>query len=173
MRASITIDGLQDLQQEFERLENPRQRKASARRALRNAAKPLAALASSMAPRAAGALAASIGYGTRLSKRQAGIHRKMFRDDRVAVEMFVGASYAMGGGGRHAHLQEFGTGPRYHKSGKYVGQVSPQPFLRPAWDSYQATMLDTIKVEIWADIQKSVARAERRAARLAAKNVAP
>jgi HK97 gp10 family phage protein len=173
MRASVKVDGMQDLQAEFEKLANPAQRKASARRALRKAAEPLAQIASGMAPRASGKLSASIGYGTRLSKRQSGLHRKMFKDDRVAVEMFVGASYAMGGGGRHAHLQEFGTGPRYHKSGKYVGQVSAQPFLRPAWDSYQATMLETIQTELWADLQRSIARAERRAARLAAKNVAP
>jgi HK97 gp10 family phage protein len=173
MRASVKIKGMEEIEAEFERLATPALRKASARRALRKAAEPLAQLASGMAPRASGKLSASIGYGNRLSKRQRGLHRKMFRDDRVAVEMFVGASYATGGGGRHAHLQEFGTGPRYHKSGKFVGAVSAQPFLRPAWDSYQRTMLETIKAELWADLQRSIARAERRAARLAAKNVAP
>lgn len=36
----------------------------------------------------------------------------------------------------HAHLVEFGTGPRYHATtGKYVGHMPPQPFWRPSWDS--------------------------------------
>jgi HK97 gp10 family phage protein len=167
MTASLRIEGMQELEAEFARLENPSQRIASARRALRKAAEPLAKLAASMAPRDSGKLAESIGYGTRLAKRQAGQHRKMFQDDRAAVEMFVGASYATGGGGRHAHLVEFGTGPRRHKSGKFVGSVSPRPFLRPAWDSYQSAMLNTIKAELWADLQRSLARQERRNARLA------
>lgn len=168
-RSTVRIDGLEELEREFERLKNPNLRKASARRALRKGAEPLANMASANAPRRTGALAASIGYGTRLSKRQAGLHRKTFTDDRAAVEMFVGASYERGGGGRHAHLVEFGTGPRFHRStGKYVGQVSPQPFLRPAWDSYKMTMLETIRRELWEDLQRTIARAERRAAKLAA-----
>ena len=28
---------------------------------------------------------------------------------------------------------EFGTGPRFHKSGKYVGQIAAQPFFYPVW----------------------------------------
>jgi len=35
----------------------------------------------------------------------------------------------------HSHLVEFGTDDRYHKSGKYVGKMPMQPFLRPAWDA--------------------------------------
>jgi hypothetical protein len=44
-----------------------------------------------------------------------------------------------------------------------------QPFARPAWDADGKKMLDRLKAELWADIQKTVARAERRAARLAAR----
>lgn len=28
---------------------------------------------------------------------------------------------------------EFGTAPRYHKSGKYVGQIAATPFFYPIW----------------------------------------
>lgn len=169
MSGSVRIEGFDELEAELERLTNPTTRRASARRALRKVAAPLAERVRANAPRDRGRLAESIGYGTRLAPRQARLHRKMFRDDRVAIEMFVGASYALGGGGRHAHLIEFGTGPRYHRNGKYVGHVSPQPFLRPAWIDYQSKMLSLIKAELWADIERTVARAERQAARRAAR----
>lgn len=32
----------------------------------------------------------------------------------------------------HAHLIEYGTGPRYHKSGKHVGRGPAIPFFRQA-----------------------------------------
>jgi HK97 gp10 family phage protein len=35
----------------------------------------------------------------------------------------------------HAHLVEYGTGERYHKSGKSVGVMPAKPFVRPAWDT--------------------------------------
>lgn len=32
-----------------------------------------------------------------------------------------------------AHWFEFGTDPRFHKSGKYVGQITASPFFFPIW----------------------------------------
>ena len=154
MTATVRLEGFKELEAELERLAKPAARKASARRALKKAAQPMAGLAQSMAPRGdTQRLAPSITVGTRLSKRQARMHRRMFRDERAAVEMFVGAGPLPA-----AHTQEFGT-----------INHGPQPFLRPAWDQDQRAMLDRIKAELWADIQKAVARAERRAARMAAR----
>lgn len=154
MSATVKLEGFKELEAELAKLATPATRKASARRALRKAAEPMVGVAQGLAPRGeTNTLAPSIMIGTRLSKRQSGLHRKMFRDDRAAVEMFVGA-----GPLSSAHTQEFGT--RNHIA---------QPFLRPAWDQEQRPMLDRLKAELWADIQKAVARAERRAARLAAK----
>ena len=154
MTATLRLEGFRELEQELAKLGSHTTRRASARRALRKAAQPMADLAQSMAPRGdTQTLAPSITVGTKLSKRQAGLHRKMFGNDRAAVEVFVGA-----GPLSSAHTQEFGT--IYH---------APQSFLRPAWDQDQRAMLDRLKAELWADIQRTVARAERRAARLAAK----
>lgn len=151
---TVSLSGFKDLEKELAKLATPATRKASARRALRKSAEPVATAAQGMAPRGdTGTLAPSVTVGTRLSKRQASLHRRMFRDDRAAVEMFVGA-----GPLSSAHTQEFGT--RHHAA---------QPFLRPAWDQGQSQMLETLKAELWADISKAVARAERRAARLAAR----
>ena len=154
MSATVRLEGFKELEAELAKLERPAARKASARRSLKKAAEPMVGVAQGMAPRGeTQTLAPSISIGTKLSKRQRGLHRKMFRDDRAAVEMFVGA-----GPLSSAHTQEFGT--RFH---------APQPFLRPAWDQEQGPILKRLKAELWADISKAVARAERRAARLAAK----
>lgn len=151
--ATFKIEGLRDLEEAFKQLENVNQRKASARRAMKKAAQPIADEAQRLAPREFGTLGESIKVGTVLSKRQRGQHRKMFRDDRAAVEMFVGA-----GPLSSAHNQEFGN-----------EKMQPQPFMRPALDNNAERYFGTIKDELWADLKKTVARAERKAARLAAK----
>src|SRR5690606_397632 len=95
----------------------------------------------------------SIGVGTQLSKRQRGLHRKMFKSDKASVEVFVGA-----GSVPHAHLQEFGT--KNH---------GPQPFARPSWDSHKDQLIPQIGEEMWAEIDKAAKRLARKAARQAAK----
>lgn len=123
------------------------------RRSLLKAAQPMAELAKSMAPDdpATGGfdLKSSITAGTKLSKRQAGQHRKMFRDDRASVEVFVGA-----GPLPQAHLQEFGT--VHH---------APQPFMRPAWDQDQVPLLGRLGKEMADEMEKAVGRARRKALR--------
>jgi HK97 gp10 family phage protein len=36
---------------------------------------------------------------------------------------------------RLAHLFEFGTAPRFHRSGKSTGRMMPRPFMRPGFDA--------------------------------------
>ena len=50
-------------------------------------------------------------------------------------------------------MQEFGTvkDPR-------------QPYLRPAWDAERIGVLEGIKEDLWAEIEKAAARRARRAA---------
>lgn len=149
--ASYKIEGLKDLEKAFEELANVNQRKASARRAMKKAAQPMADQAQRLAPRDSGDLGESVKIGTRLSKRQSAKHRKI--GGRAAVEMFVGA-----GPLPSAHLQEFGT-----------EHSAPQPFMRPALDGNARGYLDTIAKELWADLRKTVERAERKAAKLRAR----
>ena len=89
------------------------------------------------------------------------------RGDRGAalLTLYVGPVDEDGKGAPHAHLLEFGTGPRYHKSGKFVGAVMADPFMRPAWDQHRGQMLEKLGANIWAEIEKSLARAERAAAK--------
>ena len=151
--ATFKIEGLRDLEEAFKQLENVNQRKASARRAMKKAAQPMADDAQNLAPRQFGVLGESIKVGTVLSKRQRALHRKMFRDDRAAVEMFVGA-----GPLSSAHNQEFGN-----------EHNPPQPFMRPALDNNAQGYMDTIATELWADLDATAKRAARKAAKLAAK----
>jgi HK97 gp10 family phage protein len=153
MTVTFKVEGLRDLEAAFAELEKPAQRKASARRAMKKAAQPIADEAQRLAPRQFGTLAESITVGTVLSKRQRGIHRKMFRDDRAAVEMFVGA-----GPLSSAHNQEFGN-----------ENSPPQPFMRPAFESKKQVYLNTLGKEMWADLDATAKRAANKAARLAKK----
>lgn len=156
MKTTVRIDGLRELEQALSEL--PRATgKNVLRRVLRKAAEPMAADMKARAPDDPNTggmdLKNSIGIGSRLSKRQASIHRKMFRDDKASVEIFVGA-----GPVPHAHLQEFGTA--HH---------GPQPFARPAWDGHQKSILESIKTDLGTEIDKAAKRLARKAARLAAK----
>lgn len=150
--ATVKVEGFADLEKALLDLTKAAG-KGVLRRALKTAATPVAEAASAMAPVGdTGSLAASFAYGTKLNKRQAGLHRKMFRNDKAAVEGFVGSNDPA------AVQQEFGN-----------VNHGPQPALRPAWDAGAGKVLDDLGREMWAEFSKAAARAERKAARLAAK----
>lgn len=154
MSVTFKIEGLEGIDAQLERLSKA-QGKAVLRRTLKKAAEPLAETARSLAPRdpEGGDLARSIAVSTKLSQRQAKLHRRMFKDERSAVEMFVGP-----GPDPAAWNQEFGN-----------VNHGPQSFMRPAWAAEQGSMLEAIKVDLWAETEKAVGRAQRKAARLAAR----
>lgn len=154
MSVTVKLSGFKELEQQLDRLSKSAG-KAVLRRALIKSAHPMAELAFNMAPddpeTNGNDLRASIGVGTKLSTRQAKLHRKMFRNDKAAVEVFVGA-----GNLPHAHLQEFGT-----------FKMGPQPFMRPAWDQDKHALLDRLSDELWAELSKAIRRADAKAARQA------
>lgn len=124
--------------------------KAVVRRSLISAAEPMARMMRARAPKGENHdLSESIDVSTKLSKRQARLHRKMFRDERAAVEVFVGP-----GQDPAAHNQEFGN-----------VNHGPQAFVRPVWDADLQPFFDRLKVEMWDEINKTAARAERKALR--------
>lgn len=172
MAVTVKLEGFAELEKELEKLGKTVTQKASMRRALRKAAEPMVEAAKQKVPVDDGDLRDSITISTRLNKRQGRMHRRMFRDDRASVELFLGPSYELGGGGRHAHLVEFGTRPHINK-GKFAGSqhpgTRPQPFMRPAWDEGARAILDRLKVELADDIKRALLRAERKAARMRAK----
>lgn len=58
----------------------------------------------------------------------------------------------------HSHLVEFGSGPRYQRSGKYVGQMSARPFFRPAVDENKARAARIIAKGVETAIEKAAKR---------------
>jgi HK97 gp10 family phage protein len=147
-KSTYTVDGLRDLDAALGNLPKATGKNVL-RRTLRKAAAPIVEEAADKVPVLTGALQISIGVGTKLTKRQSKLHRKMFKDDRASVEMFVGA-----GGLAQATQAEFGN-----------EHQAAEPYMRPAWDGNKDKALDIIVNEL-AD---EIARAARRLAKKAAK----
>ena len=153
MKTTVSVEGLRELDVALGELPKATGKNVL-RRVLRNAGESIAEDMRALAPDAPGSspkrdLRSSIGVSTKLSKRQARAHRKMFRDDRSAVEVFVGA-----GPLPHPHLQEFGT--MHH---------APQPFARPAWDANKSNALEIIKSELGKEIMKAAQRLAKKRAK--------
>jgi HK97 gp10 family phage protein len=142
----VKVEGLSDLVAALEDLGKSTARN-TLRRTLRIAAKPVADHAQALAPRLTGRLQLSIIVGNRLTRRQARDRRE---DGPAFAEVYVGTASG------HGVVQEFGT-----------YKMSAHPFMRPAWDSDRERVLDTIKSELSVQIEKSAARAARKAAKLA------
>lgn len=155
MSFTVSTSGFAELERELERLSKAAG-KGVLRRSLKKAAEPMADLMRAAAPDDPATvgedLKSSIAVSTKLSKRQARMHRKMFRDDRASVEMFVGP-----GPDPAAWNQEFGN-----------INHGPQSFVRPAWDQDQRALLDRLGKNLWVELEKSIKRAEAKAARQAA-----
>lgn len=155
---SFSVEGLREIDAALGQLG-----KATGRNVMRRVAvkrlEPMAEEARRLAPDnpATGGddLKASIAVSTRL----AGYARRLNRRSKSEAEAHMGPA---GDGAKKAPpqgtFQEFGT--VHH---------APQPFMRPAWDGGKEQLLDGIKDDLWAEIEKAAARQARKAARLAAK----
>lgn len=151
MKMTVKTTGFKDLERALMQIEKASTAKGVMRRALKKAAQPIADKAEAMAPEDKGTLKASVAVGTKLSRRQKRLHRKMFKNDKATVEMFVGA-----GPLSSAHNQEFGN-----------EHNAPQPFMRPAWDAEAQPTLDRLGKEMWSEIEKQAKRAAKKAAKAA------
>jgi hypothetical protein len=133
------------------------------KRALTKAAEPMLRQAQQNAARTKPALGEKgVNLSTVLSRRQ---KRGIKARDGNTVYLFLGANSARWG---IAHLIEFGTSMRAHKSGKSTGRMAAQPWLRDAWAAYKQQTLDNFGKYLWQEIDKaakSLARRQARAAR--------
>lgn len=155
----FTLDkkGLRDLEDVLRKLSDPRKQKAALKEALIKSAKPVAEMAKSLAPEDEGTLKASIGAGASLTERGKKVGR--YENDKgYKINAYVGARDSGRGkrkGAPHAHLVEFGTGPRVQKStGRKVGAAPPQPFMRPAWDAEGPQILDRLSPLVFAVVER-------------------
>ena len=119
---------------------------------MRRALQPVAAAARSYAP---GSLSERIRIAPTIKAGQQA--QSLEKPGRGRKVMYVGATAP------HAHLVEFGTGPRYQANGKYVGIMTPDPFLRPAWDANKDEVLANLATAIREEIAKALGRRTSRA----------
>lgn len=179
----VTVTGLKDLEKQMQNLSRAAS-KGAARRAAIKAMRPMADLASSLAPRDTGELAASIivsakakGAAADVGKaefaavmRQGGSRAEAASALRTArrnsdaasgapsIELFMGPT--VGATKKDAIkriAQEFGT-----------IKMAAHPYMRPAWDQDKNAMLERLKANLWEEVEKSLVRAQKRAAKAAA-----
>jgi HK97 gp10 family phage protein len=136
------------------------------KRAMLDAAEPMVQDAKGKAPRREGDLAEGISATAQIVSSQAPFSRKPGKGE---VRVFVGPNYKPGtpGYAPHAHLVEFGTGPRFTESGASRGQMPAEPYIRPAYDGGKHGFIDRLSQSILAEIEKAKARLARKNARKA------
>lgn len=149
----LKVTGLRDLERALAELPAGTA-KGVVRRVLKKELAPTAQIADSFWPGGGGG---AYKISSRITRSQRS--DSTARRGRSVVNMFVGSTHPL------AHLIEFGTAPRQHKSGKSTGMASPLPMLQPAWDMRKADMLDRIGKQMWIEIEKTVARRAKRAAK--------
>lgn len=140
----MKVKGFREIEREMMKLSRTGS-KASARRILKKAGGITLAATLPKVPELSGALKDSYGVGTRLTPAQRRAARGISKSQ---VEVYVGASDPA------AIQTEFGN-----------AHQSAEPHLRPAWDGTRYRVLEFIKDELWADVQKAIGRQARRAAK--------
>jgi len=141
-RTTVKIDGLRELDAALSEFKSVAARRIG-RRVLKEAGEPIARSARQKAPKLEWHLHESIDVGTKLTRRQRGLHP---RPPKTAVEMHVGTANPAG------VTQEFGT-----------SRHGPQPFMRPAWDEQKDMALTIIVNGLRVEIEKAAERARRKA----------
>lgn len=151
MSSSLKVSGFKELDELLASM--PRQLAgAGVTAGLRRALQPVAAAARAYAP---GSLDGRIRIAPTIKASQRSQSLEQPGSGRKV--MYVGATAP------HAHLVEFGTGPRYQANGKYVGIMPPDPFMRPAWDANKDQVLATLAQAVREEIGKALARRSARA----------
>lgn len=163
-QTGMRLIGVNELKAALAELPNAIQKRA-VREALSTAAQPVADLANQKAP-GIGNLRKSYSVTARIIPSQ---RSETQRPGKDGVRVFVGANYSKAAPyyAPHAHLVEFGTGPRYQSNGKFVGQTAAQPHLRPAWEQSKVNVVATFGPLLGRQVELAAARVARRNARAA------
>ncbi|MGR3749588.1 HK97-gp10 family putative phage morphogenesis protein [Paracoccus sp. (in: a-proteobacteria)] len=156
----MKMDGLKGLENAIKDLEQISGRhtrgKAAIKRSLKAVGQQVADKANDIAPDGSEwndkniRLRGSFNVSEKLNRSQKKKHRR--NRDKTAVEMFIG-TYV-----NYSHFPEFGT----------VKQAA-QPSLTPAWESLRQKVLDDLIDELWNQILTAIPRAQKAAAKKAAR----
>ncbi len=161
---SMKVAGLAELQAALRALPERMERQVI-QRALRKAGQPVLAAAKANVPVGKNDaldnlhLRDTLVISSSLSRRQ---RRRLPPPGDGLTTVYIGSTRR----GAHAHLVEFGTGPRTQEStGRYVGSMPRHPFLRPAWDQNKAAVVSSIKIELAKEIERAARRVARKRAK--------
>lgn len=150
---TVKVEGLRDLEKQLLRL-SAAAAKGVARRSAIKAMQPMADIATRLAPDDVVTPAPDLHTSIAVSTRQKGGRSKMEAfDGPTQVTVHMGPTK---GGYPQAIYQEFGT-----------VKMKAQPYMRPAWDMDKMAMLERLRKLLWIEVEKTIARAEKRAAKLA------
>lgn len=149
MKVEFEVEGLRETDDALSALPKATS-KAVVRRALAKELQPIADMANGFWP---GADDSAFGVSERLKRGQPATDFGL-----NAITMYVGSTRSA----PHAHLLEWGTEPRYHESGKYVGAVPPTPMLTPSWDAHKDKILKGLAATLRAEIEATMARRAKR-----------
>ena len=170
---SFNLTGLKETMDALEQLPTVSMQKGAIRNALKAAGQPIAEAAREGAPydprvtkgfEKSKHLRDTISVSTSLKASQ-----RRGRFDKSVVTVYVGSSSP------HAHLVEFGTTertldePRTVNIGGNVvtitttGRMSPNPFLRTAWDMNKEKAVEILGRELWEQIAKAARRLAKKA----------
>lgn len=152
MSITVRVEGLREVQSALREILPDRTARAVMTRVLTKRAQKIADRATELAPvdpDGVQNLKKSIGVSKSLRKSQ----RSSSRTNPDDVTVYVGPSNVETNAIFHyAHLQEFGSSVH-----------GPQPYMRPAWDGAQSTLLQGIGDDLWDEIAKAAKRQDKKA----------
>lgn len=119
-----------------------------------DAAKPLVQAAQSLAPKDEGTLSESIGVTKEPAKTLV---------NRAVGQIQVGPRRKGKYKGYHGHLMEFGTTIRETKSGANRGNVTPHPFMEPAFNQTSGQVENRINGSIGKKLYSFMRRTIKKA----------
>lgn len=144
IKTTVKVTGFKEMEKALFQLKNTTARSV-VRRAANHALEPVKQAAILKADRRTGALQDSIGIGGRTKPRE---------KKQSDIEVYVGAGRLNGRYIPQAITEEFGT-----------YKQAADPFMRPAWDSQKYIVLARFRQSMATELEKSAARAARKAAR--------
>lgn len=159
-KARFRLEGIRNLQRTLLALPNEIARK-DMQRGMIDALEPMRQRAEDLAPDAE-----PFGVGLKQhiisSDKLTSSQRRQKGFDRLAeATVYMGVDGERPGYAPHALLVEFGTSSRFHESGKYVGEMPAQPFIRPAFDAESSNVLRRFGVFLGHYIEAAARRIRR------------
>jgi len=162
-KTDLSLEGFEELEAALDaliELSSNGTGKGALQRALNKAAKPILDAAKTAAP-----------DGPTGNLKESIVVSRKVTDSARPTKIKNGVGVYVRTTAPHAHLVEFGTGPRHKKStGQYVGEMPPNPFMSEAFDSNVEEVVSDLSETVMTEIEKTYARAQKRAAKKAAKS---